>query len=166
MAKFTPDAPLGRLQHLPAGESLTPPLPRNASGLDEDQRPISFPLTLELVSEAVQSIIAEEKAAVSTPSTMAALSTSHVAGRPASLRVLRPCANASRVFGVAALPPRPLTVHRPAAQIEQSQASASSDAQVRANAHWSERPNPQDHLTEFTRHLACCIWPGAIKKSC
>ncbi|CAK0784971.1 hypothetical protein CVIRNUC_008176 [Coccomyxa viridis] len=60
---------------------------------------------------------------------MAAVSTSQLAGRPVSLRVLRPCANASRVFGVAALPPRPLTLHRPAAQIEQSQASASIDAQ-------------------------------------
>ena len=77
---------------------------------------------------------------------MAAVSTSQLAGRPVSLRVLRPCANASRVFGVAALPPRPLTLHRPAAQIEQSQASNSINAQVRANAQRSGRPSPDPQI--------------------
>ena len=99
---------------------------------------------------------------------MAAVSTSQMAGWPVSLRVLRPWAKASRVFGVAALPPRPLTLHRPVAQIEQSQDSASSDAQVRANAQWSERPSPdpQDHIHRIHRAFCMLMWPAAMKKSC
>ena len=67
-----------------------------------------------------------------TPDAMATgMLTSQMAGRSASLRVLRPCASPSRVFCAAALPSRPAAIHRPAAQLQQSEASVSSSIQVR-----------------------------------
>lgn len=72
--------------------------------------------------------------------------TSQMAGRSAGLRVRT---GPSRVFGAAVVPPRPLAHHRPAAQLQQSEPSASSSVQVRGRPACldSERSCPDLHIT-------------------
>ena len=75
--------------------------------------------------------------------------TSQMTGRSAGLRVLRPCTGPSRVFGAAVVPPRPLAIHRPAAQLQQSEPSVSSSVQVRHRpAYWRSFPDLIDAVRD------------------
>ena len=76
--------------------------------------------------------------------------TSQMTGMSAALRV-RPCTGPSRVFGAAVVPPRPLALHRPAAQLQQSESCVSSSVQVRRKpaCRGSERSGPD--LPEMLR---------------